>query len=102
MSSNVVKCLKDCFSVRKNSRENKVMICRGRAKKPARVQRGEDYAEQRELKSLSFHGADFFSSIVGSARIPRASCRIYGDIKDASFTFINDTVMRRVGRSESL
>lgn len=60
MSSDVVKCLKDCFSVRKNSRENKVMICRGRAKKPARVQRGEGYAEQRELKSLSFHGVDFF------------------------------------------
>ena len=60
MSLNVVKCLKDWFSVRKNSRENKVMVCRGRAKKPARAQR-EDYAEQRELKSLSSHGAAFFS-----------------------------------------
>ena len=39
---------------------DKDMVCGGRAKKPARAQR-EDYAEQRELKSLSSHGAAFFS-----------------------------------------
>ena len=58
-------------------------------------------AEGAEVPVFSWSGF-FYSSIVGSARIPRASCRIYGDIKDASFTFINDTVMRRVGRSEFL
>lgn len=46
-------------SVRETCRENKDMVCGGRAKKPARVRR-EDYAEQRELKSLSSHGAAFF------------------------------------------
>ncbi len=59
MSSDVVKCPKDWFSVRETCRENKDMVCGGRAKKPARAQR-EDYAEQRELKSLSSHGAVFF------------------------------------------
>lgn len=48
------------LSVRETCRENKDMVCGGRAKKPARAQR-EDYAEQRELKSLSSHGAAFFS-----------------------------------------
>ena len=57
MSSNVVKCLKDCFSVRKNSRENKVMICRGRAKKPARVQGGGlCRAEGAEVPVFSWGG----------------------------------------------
>ena len=60
VSSDVIKCPKDWFSVRETCRENKDMVCRGRAKKPARAQR-EDYAEQRELKSLSSHGAAFFS-----------------------------------------
>jgi len=41
--------------VRETCRENKDMVCRGRAKKPARAQR-EDYAEQRELKSLTVIG----------------------------------------------
>lgn len=59
MSSDVVKCPKDWFSVRETCRENKDMVCGGRAKKPARARR-EDYAEQRELKSLSSHGAAFF------------------------------------------
>ena len=36
--------------MRETCRENKDMVCGGRAKKPARAQR-EDYAEQRELKS---------------------------------------------------
>ena len=49
MSSDVLKCPKDWFSVRETCRENKDMVCGGRAKKPARAQR-EDYAEQRELK----------------------------------------------------
>ena len=39
MSSDVVKCPKDWFSVRETCRENKDMVCRGRAKKPARAQR---------------------------------------------------------------
>ena len=56
MSSDVLKCPKDWFSVRETCRENKDMVCRGRAKKPARAQR-EDYAEQRELKSLTVIGA---------------------------------------------
>jgi hypothetical protein len=60
VSSGVIRCPKDWFSVRETCRENKDMVCRGRAKKPARAQR-EDYAEQRELKSLSSHGAAFFS-----------------------------------------
>ena len=55
MSSDVIKCPKDWFSVRETCRENKDMVCRGRAKKPARAQR-EDYAEQRELKSLTVIG----------------------------------------------
>ena len=76
MSSDVVKCPKDWFSVRETCHENKDMVCGGRAKKPAREQR-EDYAEQRELKSLSSHGAAFFSYIVRSAHISRTSCRIY-------------------------
>jgi len=53
VSSDVIKCLKDWFSVRETCRENKDMVCRGRAKKPVRAQR-EDYAEQRELKSVFF------------------------------------------------
>ena len=83
MSSDVLKCPKDWFSVRETCRENKDMVCGGRAKKPARAQR-EDYAEQRELKSLSSHGAVFFSKdIARSAHISRTSSRIYGDIKEA-------------------
>ena len=59
MSSDVVKCPKDWFSVRETCRENKDMVCRGRAKKSARARR-EDYAEQSELKSLSSHGGGVF------------------------------------------
>ena len=77
MSSDVVKCPKDWFSVRETCRENKDMVCGGRAKKPARAQR-EDYAEQRELKSLSSHGAAFFLLVIARPTpISRTSCRIY-------------------------
>ena len=62
MSSDVVKCPKDWFSVRETCRENKDMVCGGRAKKPARAQR-EDYAEQRELKSLIALGTGKIGSI---------------------------------------
>ena len=100
MSSDVLKCPKDWFSVRETCRENKDMVCGGRAKKPARAQR-EDYAEQRELKSLSSHGAESFLTRYCRTHVFRYSTRFYGDIKEACL-FINDTVMRRVGRSESL
>ena len=57
MSSNVVKCLKDWFSVRKTCRENKVMVYRGRAKKPARVQGGGlCRAEGAEVPVFSWGG----------------------------------------------
>lgn len=60
MSSDVGKCPKDWFSVRETCRENKDMVCGGRAKKSARARR-EDYAEQSELKSLVFSwGRRFF------------------------------------------
>lgn len=83
MSSNVVKCPKDWFSVRETCRENKDMVCRGRAKKPARAQR-EDYAEQRELKSLSSHGAAFFhKTLPGLPIYPVLPAGFIRDIKEA-------------------
>lgn len=83
MSSDVVKCPKDWFSVRETCRENKDMICRGRAKKPARAQR-EDYAEQRELKSLSSHGAAFFhKTLPGLPIYPVLPAGFIRDIKEA-------------------
>ena len=83
MSSDVVKCPKDWFSVRETCRENKDMVCGGRAKKPARVRR-EDHEEKREMKPLYSPGAAFFEEdIARSAHISRTSCRIYGDIKEA-------------------
>ena len=72
MSSDVVKCPKDWFSVRETCRENKDMVCGGRAKKPARARR-EDYAEQRELKSLTFHGVRIFLTIYCQACVFRYS-----------------------------
>lgn len=83
MSSDVVKCPKDWFSVRETCRENKDMICGGRAKKPARAQR-EDYAEQRELKSLSSHGAVFFhKTLPGLPIYPVLPAGFIRDIKEA-------------------
>ena len=71
-------------------------------KKPARAQR-EDYAEQRELKSLSSHGAAFFhKTLPGLPIYPVLPAGFIRDIKGGPPFFINDTVMRRVGRSESL
>ena len=59
------------------------MVCGGRAKKPARAQR-EDYAEQRELKSLSSHGAAFFSlDIAGLPIYPVLPAEFIRDIKEA-------------------
>ena len=101
MSSDVLKCPKDWFSVRETCRENKDMVCGGRAKKPARAQR-EDYAEQRELKSLSSHGAVFSHNNIVRLVYSVIQSGFYGGIKDASLAFISDTAMRRVGRSESL
>ena len=83
MSSDVIKCPKDWFSVRETCRENKDMVCRGRAKKPARAQR-EDYAEQRELKSLSSHGAVFFhKTLPGLPIYPVLPAGFIRDIKEA-------------------
>ena len=83
MSSDVVKCPKDWFSVRETCRENKDMVCGGRAKKPARAQR-EDYAEQRELKSLSSHGAVFFhKTLPGLPIYPVLPAGFIRDIKEA-------------------
>ena len=59
------------------------MVCRGRAKKPARAQR-EDYAEQRELKSLSSHGRRFFhKTLPGLPIYPVLSAGFIRDIKEA-------------------
>lgn len=56
---------------------------RGRAKKPARAQR-EDYAEQRELKSLSSHGAVFFhKTLPGLPIYPVLPAGFIRDIKEA-------------------
>ena len=83
MSSDVLKCPKDWFSVRETCRENKDMVCGGRAKKPARAQR-EDYAEQRELKSLSSHGAVFFhKTLPGLPIYPVLPAGFIRDIKEA-------------------
>lgn len=102
MSSDVVKCPKDWFSVRETCRENKDMVCGGRAKKPARAQR-EDYAEQSELKSLSSHGGGVF--FIRHCQVCPYIPYFLPDLwryKGGPPFFINDTVMRRVGRSESL
>ena len=83
VTSDVIKCPKDWFSVRETCRENKDMVCRGRAKKPARAQR-EDYAEQRELKSLSSHGAVFFhKTLPGLPIYPVLPAGFIRDIKEA-------------------
>ena len=102
MSSDVLKCPKDWFSVRETCRENKDMVCRGRAKKSARARR-EDYAEQSELKSLSSHGGGvfFIRHCQVCPYIPYFQPDLWG-YKGGPPFFINDTVMRRVGRSESL
>ena len=103
VSSDVIKCPKDWFSVRETCRENKDMVCRGRAKKPARAQR-EDYAEQRELEVpvFSWGGVFFHKTLPGLPIYPVLPAGFIRDIKEALLFFINDTVMRRVGRSESL
>ena len=83
MSSDVVKCPKDWFSVRETCSENKDMVCGGRTKKPARAQR-ENYAEQRELKSLSSHGAVFFhKTLPGLPIYPVLPAGFIRDIKEA-------------------
>lgn len=61
----------------------------GKAKKPRC--RHKDYAEQREQKSLSSHGAESFLTRYCRTHVFRYSTCFYGDIKEACL-FINDTV----------
>ena len=101
MSSDVVKCPKDWFSVRETCRENKDMVCGGRAKKPARARR-EDYAEQRELKSLTVIGTGKLVAYSLSCLGSIFSDGSYVQLKHALLGLPYDLSVRRVGRSESL
>lgn len=94
----VVRCHQISSDGRNKIKPQRYSAC-GKAKKPKC--RHKDYAEQREQKSLSSHGAESFLTRYCRTHVFRYSTRFYGDIKEACL-FINDTVMRRVGRSESL